>query len=66
MTRRKSLLHLHHQFVEIDHLGLEDLFAAESEKLAGERGRLLARLANQLRVLLASVLLDGRVAISSA
>ena len=37
--------------VEIDHLRLEKLFAAEGEKLAGERGGLFARFANQIGVL---------------
>ena len=48
----KELLHLDDEGIEVDHLRLEDLFPAEGEQLPGERRGLLARFANQFRVLL--------------
>ncbi len=48
----QEFLHLHDQGIQIDHLWLEDLFAAEGQELPGERGGLFAGFANEIGVLL--------------
>ena len=47
----QEFLHVHDQFIEIDHLGLENLFAAEGQELPGERGGLFAGFLNEIGVL---------------
>ena len=46
----QQFLHVAHQRVQIEHARLEQLLATEGEQLPRQRRRLLARLANKLRV----------------
>src|SRR2546430_12050461 len=43
----EQLFHFDHEFIEIDHLGVKDLFAAESQELSCKRGCLITSLPNQ-------------------